>query len=266
MNQISLRAAACAALIVVSSAFAVKAQAPAAAAPKPAAYRAPRTTDGQPDLQGVWQVRNTAAYDLEDHSAGLGVPAGRGVVVDPADGKIPYTPEGLMKRDANRAKATELDPLNKCYLPGPTRMIYLPFPIQIFQTADFAVIASEFAHSVRTVHLTGEHPDEIEFWMGDSRGKWEGETLVVDARNTNAGSWLDRAGNHHSADLHIVERFHRTGPDTIEYEATFEDSKTYTKPWKIRVPLYRREPGTQLLEYECHVYLEDAGKKNTEGK
>lgn len=266
MNQKVFFAIAGAALALSGAPAWAQSAAPAAKA-APAAYRAPRTIDGQPDLQGIWQARNTAAVNLEDHSASMGFPGGRGVVVDPADGRIPYKPEALKVRDENFAKHTQLDPMNKCFLPGPERMMYLPFPVQIFQTADFAVIASEYAHSVRTVHLKGQHPDEIEFWMGDSRGRWEGETLVVDVTNHNASSWLDQSGNFHSEQLHVVERFRRTGPDVLEYEATFEDPKTYTKPWKIRMPLYlHTEPNFQLLEYECHVYLDDAASAKAEGK
>jgi len=232
--------------------------APTTKAAKAAGYKAPRTVDGQPDLQGIWQAHNTAAASVEDHSALLGIPGGRGFITDPPDGKIPYTPAALKQRDENLAKRRERDPLNKCFLPGPERMIYLPFPIQIFQTADFVVIASEYGHSVRTVHLMGEHPDEIEFWMGDSRGKWEGETLVVDVTNHNAGTWLDNSGNHHSEALHTVERFTRSGPDTLTYEARLEDPKVYTRPWTMRMTLdLHKEKNFQLLEYECHVYLED---------
>jgi hypothetical protein len=242
----------------------ISAQAPAA---KAVAYRAPRNAEGQPDLQGVWQSRNTASAGIEDHSAALGIPGGRGVVVDPPDGKIPYLPAALKKRDENFAARATADPLNKCFLPGVPRVMYLPFPIQIFQTADFAVIASEFAHTVRTVHLKGTHPDEIEFWMGDSRGKYEGETLVIDVTNQNVNTWLDQSGNYHSEQLHVVERLTRTSPDVITYEATIEDPKVYSKPWKIRTPLYRStDPHAQLLEYECHVYVEDEAAAKAQKK
>jgi hypothetical protein len=229
-----------------------------AVAKKAAAYRAPRNAEGQPDLQGVWQARNTAYASVEDHSAALGIPGGRGVVVDPPGVMIPYLPDALKKRDANFAARATADPMSKCYLPGVPRVMYLPFPVQIFQTAGFVVIASEYAHTVRTVHLTGSHPDEIEFWMGDSRGKYEGDTLVIDVTNQNANTWLDQSGNHHSEQLHVVERLRRTSPDVITYEATIEDPKVYSKPWKISMPLYRNpDKHAQLLEYECHVYAED---------
>lgn len=225
-----------------------------------ASYRAPRTQDGQPDLQGIWQARNTAAFDVEDHGAALAIPAGKGVVVEPAGGKIPYRQEALKIRDENRKARKTADPLGKCFLPGVPRVMYLPFPLQIFQTAEFVVIASEYAHTTRTIHFNGKHPEGLDLWMGDSRGRWEGETLVVDVANHNATTWFDQAGNFHSDQLHVTERFTRTAPDLLTYEAILEDPKVYTQPWKIRMPLeLHREVDFQLLEYECHVYLEEEG-------
>jgi hypothetical protein len=223
-------------------------------------YRAPRTADGQPDLQGIWQARGTASYNLEDHGPSLGVLAGRGVVIDPADGRIPYQPSALKIREEHHRNRRTADPLGKCFLPGVPRVMYIPFPLQIFQTADFVIIASEFGHTLRTIHFQGEHPEEIEFWMGDSRGRWDGDTLVVDVANHNADTWLDQAGNFHSEALHVVERFTRTAPDVLMYEATIEDPKTFTQPWKIRIPLDLEKGRQQLLEYECHVYLEEEKK------
>jgi hypothetical protein len=251
----------CAALLCTSSG------AMFAQAAKPAAYRAPRTDDGKPDLQGIWQAHNTAAYNLEDHSASLGVPGGRGVVIDPADGKIPYRPEALKIREQHWNTRKTSDPLGKCFLPGVPRVMYLPFPFQIFQTEDFVIIASEFAHTTRTIHLKGEHPEELDFWMGDSRGHWEGETLVVDVADNNANTWFDQSGNFHSEQLHITERFTRTAPDILTYEATLEDPKVFTKPWKISMPFeLHKEKDFQLLEYECHVYLADEEAAKEEKK
>jgi hypothetical protein len=93
--------------------------------------------------------------------------------------------------------------------------------------------------------------------MGDSRGHWEGDTLVVDVSNNNDQTWFDASGNFHSDALHIVERYTRTGPDTIGYEATLEDPKVFTRPWKINLTLYRRpEKNLQLMEYDCYAYEE----------
>jgi len=225
-------------------------------------YKAPRTWGGQPDLQGIWQVQNTANYDLEPHTATLGVPATRGVIVDPPDGKIPYKPAALAKKQENLQNRFTADPVAKCYMPGIPRLTYMPYPLQIFQTPKFVIIASEYIHNVRTIYLDGSpHLDGVDFWNGDSRGHWDGETLVVDVAGFNDQTWFDNAGNYHSDALHVVERFTRTSPDTITYEATIDDPNTFTKPWKISMPLaLNKEKNFRLLEYECHSYREDAAK------
>jgi len=227
-------------------------------------YRAPRTPEGKPDLPGIWQVMNTAAINLEDHIAILDMPAGRAVIVDPPDGKIPYLPAAAQQQKENFKNRAKADLLNQCYIPGVPRVMYLPFPLQIVQTPKYVLITSEFAHTLRMIYMDGsKHPVDVDFWIGDSRGHWEGETLVVDVANLNPETWFDRSGNFHSDALHIVERFTRTEPDLLTYEARIEDSKTFTRPWTIRMLLYRhREPNAKLLEYECNAYLEDAAKES----
>ena len=218
-------------------------------------YRAPRTTDGRPDLQGIWQVVNTAAWDIQDHNATLDVPAGRGVV---EGGEIPYQPWALKKKQENFAKRAALDPERKCYLPGVPRVTYMPYPFQIVYASDKVNLLYEYNHALRHVYMNGNsHPDgPIEWWMGDSRGRWDGDTLVVDTVHLSAETWLDRAGNFHSEELHVVERFTRTGPDHMLYEVTLEDPKVFTRPWKMSMPLYRRVEATaELLEYECYAYM-----------
>ena len=226
-------------------------------------YKAPRTPDGHPDLQGIWQVLNTAAVNVEDHVAILDLPAGRSIIVDPPDGKIPYTPAAAKQQQENFKNRVKADPLNVCYIPGVPRVMYLPFPIQIVQTPKFVLMASEFAHTLRRVFMDGsKHPDVALFWIGDSRGRWDGETLVVDTTNNLPDTWLDRSGNFHSDALHIVERITRTDADTLTYEATLDDPQVYTRPWTIRMLMYRhKEPNASLLEYECNAYLEDAAKE-----
>ncbi|MBI4888509.1 MAG: hypothetical protein HY824_15545 [Acidobacteria bacterium] len=223
--------------------------------PAAGAYAPPRTREGQPDLQGVWQVLNTAAWDLEDHGASLGVPAGRGVV---EGGIIPYQPSALARKKENIANRATLDPEAKCYLPGVPRITYMPHPLQIVQQADKVSILYEYLQAVRYIYTNGNpHPDgPIEWWMGDSRGRWEGNTLVVDVIHFNDRTWFDRAGNFHSGALHVVERYTRTSPDHLLYEATIEDPNVFTRPWTIRMPLYRRqERDAELLEYQCNAYL-----------
>jgi len=217
-----------------------------------------------PDLQGIWQAMNTAHVNLEDHIAVLDMPAGRSVIVDPPNGKIPYTAAAAQKQKENFKNRAKADPLNQCYIPGVPRVMYLPFPIQIVQTPKYVLMASEFAHTLRTIYMNGtQHPDVSLFWIGDSRGHWEGQTLVVDVGNHLPDTWFDRSGNFHSDALHIVERITRTEPDILTYQATLEDPQVFTRPWTIRMLLYRhKEPNFKLLEYECNVYLEDSEKES----
>ena len=233
-------------------------QAPAATS---RTYDPPRTPDGRPDVQGVWQAMNTAAWDIQDHSAQKSVPAGRGVV---GGNDIPYQPWAAAKKKENYENRDTADPEAKCYLPGVPRITYMPFPFQIFQFPGQVAILYEYVHAVRNVYTDGSiHPKgHIDFWMGDSRGRWEGDTLVVDVTDFNDQTWFDRAGNFHSDALHVVERYTRTGPDHMTYDVTIEDPKVFTRPWRMTMPLYRRqEANIQLLEYECHAYAEDEAEK-----
>jgi len=221
-------------------------------------YSPPRTRAGDPDLQGIWQVRNTANWDVQHHSGSYKTPAGLGVVVDPVDGSIPYQPWALENKRENFAKRDTADPLEKCYLAGVPRTMYLPYPVQILQTRDEVMILSEYVHTVRWIPLKklARYPG-YESWMGDPRGHWEGETLVVETIGFNDQTWLDHAGNFHSDALKTIERFTRTAPDTITYEVTIEDPKVFTKPWTIRTPLYLHKDMDQILEYECYVYAQE---------
>jgi hypothetical protein len=215
-----------------------------------------RAADGKPNLSGIWQAVNTAAWDLQDHSGRLGVPAGQGVV---EGNEIPYQPWALKKKQENFANRATADPEARCYQPGVPRATYMGFPFHILQGPAGVVIAYEYAHAVRRIYMDSPHPKgPIEWWMGDSRGRWEGDTLVVDVVHFTDMTWLDRAGNFHSEQLHVVERYTPAGPDHIQYEATIEDPKVFTRPWKISMLLYRRkEPRVQLLEYECYSYAYD---------
>lgn len=228
-------------------------------------YRAPRTPDGKPDLNGVWQAVNTAHWDLEGHPARKGpvaqmgafggIPGGMSVV---EGGEIPYQPWALEKKKENAAKWLELDPAVKCYLPGVPRATYMPFPFQIVQGADQILLAYEFAQTSRTVFVNGKDSSPLESWMGWSNARWEGDTLVVDASGFNDQTWFDAAGNFHSEALKVVERYTRTGPDHLMYEATIEDPKVFTRPWTIKMPLYRRvEQHAQLLEFKCVEFAEE---------
>jgi len=229
--------------------------------PASGGYQAPRGPGGHPSFEGVWQVRNAANADLQDHGGALGAPAGFGVVVDPKDGTIPYRPEALARKAENARTRSTDDPMEKCYLAGVPRTMYLPHPLQIFQTDKEVVLLSEYVHTWRWVPTEPlDRIPDYESWMGDPRGHWDGDTLVVETVGFNDQTWLDHAGNYHSDALKVVERFTRTGPDVITYEATLEDPKVFTRPFTIRMPLYRHTDRDQVLEYECYLYAEDAGR------
>ena len=220
---------------------------------KPGSYTPPRLADGKPDLNGIWEVRGKADADIQ------GKLNGKNIIVEPADGKIPYKPEALAKKKELAAKRATADPITKCWMPGVPRLMYVPYPFRIAQAADQPVIAflSQYVHTVRNINMGGEHLDGLDLWLGDSRGKWEGDTLVVDVADFNDMTWLDGAGSLHSSMLHVVERYNRTGPETITYEATITDPEVLTKPFKIRLPLsLHTEKNFQIMEYECYAVKE----------
>ena len=237
-----------------------------AAAPAAAArYTGPRTPDGKPNLNGVWQVLNSANWDLEPHNARpspnpvemgamLAAPGSPGVV---EGNEIPYKPEALAQKKKNVEQRATLDPETKCYLPGVPRITYMGFPFQIIQKPNELTILYEYVHTVRYIFANGTpHPKgPIEWWLGDSRGRWEGDTLVVDVVHFNDQTWFDRAGNFHSDALHVVERYSLTDPDHINYTVTIEDPKVFTRPWNMNMVLYRhKEKNFQLYEYECYGF------------
>ncbi|MGE3179140.1 MAG: hypothetical protein AB7O32_16845 [Vicinamibacterales bacterium] len=248
------------------------------------AARPARTPDNHPNFNGIWQALNEANWDLEAHEARAGsvmqkgvydfeyakvpaapalpfgsaggVPASMGVV--DGDGKIPYKPEALKKKQDNADHWLERDPELKCYLPGIPRAIYLPYPFEIVQSAKKVEMAFAFSNGARTIHLDDVDPPPDDLWMGHATGKWEGDTLVVDVSHFNDKTWLDRAGNFHTDKLHVVERYSPISPDAIRYEATIEDPEVFARPWKISMPIYRRlEPNLTLLEYRCVEFVEE---------
>ena len=249
------RAAMVAACVLVSFVV-VTAQGSRASPDAPTAI--PRTADGKPDLSGVWQVLNTAAVNVQAHHALKDEPAGTGVV---EGGEIPYQPWAARKQQENFASRASADPINKCYLPGVPRITYTPHPFQIVQTPSQIAFLYEFVHATRNAYLNSKHPPgPIDWWMGDSRATWEGDTLVVDVVHFNGETWFDHAGNFHSDQLHVVERYTLLDKDHIRYEVTIEDPKVFTRPWTIRMPIHRVTDRTQVLEYECYLYAADAGR------
>jgi hypothetical protein len=183
------------------------------------------------------------------------VPPGVGVV---EGDELPYRPEALATKKANQENWLARDPEIKCYLPGVPRATYMPYPFQIVHSASSVFFAYQYAGAVRDVFMTDPGPAPVDSWMGQSVGRWEGDTLVVDVTGLNDQTWFDRAGNFHSDALHVVERYTRTAPDVITYEATIEDPNVFTKPWTIRMPLYRRlDTNAQLLDFKCVEFVEE---------
>ena len=184
-----------------------------------------------------------------------GVPAGEGVV---EGDEIPYQPWAAAKKKENAEHWLERDPEIKCFMPGVPRATYMPYPFQILQGTNKIVIAYEFAGATRTIHMDTVGDSPAPTWMGWSRGRWDGDTLVVEVTDFNEETWFDRAGNFHSDALHVDERYTPVSPYHLMYEATIEDPKVFTRPWKMRMPLYRRlEPDKQLLEYKCVEFVEE---------
>jgi len=222
----------------------------------------------RPNLNGVWQAINTANWNLEGHSASatafsqlgamFAVPPAQSVIVD-NNGMIPYTPDGLKKRQQNQSGWPKSDPEAKCYMAGLPRATYMPYPFQIVQGEKDILFIYEYAGANRSVHMTNHTEAPVDSWMGWSNGRWDGDTLVIEVNGFNDLSWFDRAGNHHSDALTLTERY-SLAPDGnhLNYEARIEDPKTFTRPWTIRMPLYRRlEANAQLLEYKCVEFSEE---------
>jgi hypothetical protein len=240
------------------------------------AYRPPRLAGTQsPNFNGVWQAITTANWDIQDHPAGPGPaaltigawgvqPPGKGIV---EGNQIPYKPEALAQKKVNVEKRLTVDPQNlhdsadpeaKCYLPGIPRAMYMPYPFQIIQTSDQILMYFGYRAAGRVIALKDHKSAPVPSWMGWSNGRWEGDTLVVEVTEQNGHSWLDRAGNFASDKLLVVERYTATSPDHLVYEATLEDPDTFTRPWKIRFPLYRlKDANVEVLELRCVEFVED---------
>jgi hypothetical protein len=242
-------------------------------------YKAPRLADGRPDLNGLWQAFVTANIDLQDHEAQSGPhpellgayggwPAGQSVV---EGGDIPYQPSALAKKQRNLESRMKVDvsddkkwhdlgdPELKCYMPGVPRATYMAFTFQIVQgTSPYILIGYAFTSATRIIRMNWKDAAPTDSWMGWSRGRWEGDTLVVDVTGQREETWFDRAGNFHSDALRVVERYTPSSPYHLMYEATIEDPKVFTRPWKIAFPLYRRmENNGQLLEFKCVPFTEE---------
>ena len=237
----------------------------------------PRTPDGKPDLRGRWGG-TPGGDDIEEHPyVDVSSPPEESFVSDPPDGKIPYQPWALAKRAEHRVGLARgwpgekgrlyADPQTYCLYMVPRATYRGGF--EILQGPRSVLIAFNFGHYYRVIptdgrpHRVGE---DVKMWMGNSRGSWEGDTLVVDVTNLNAKNWLDQVGNFFSDNVHVVERFTLTSANIIDYEVTIDDPKVFTQPWKIRLPLRRAGAGgndpyaNETWESACHE-----GNKATEG-
>ena len=241
-------------------------------------YKAPRTPDGKPNLNGIWQSFTTANWDILAHAAQPGprpeimgawgaTPGGQGIV---EGNEIPYQPWAAAKQKENLKNRMVVkvtndpsrydtgEPELQCYRPGVPRANYMPFPFQVFQTPGQILIVYEYKGAVRTIYMNSKEEAPSDTWMGWSRGRWEGDTLVVDVTGFDGHTWFDRAGNFHSDALHVVERYTPVSPYHLNYEATIEDPKVFTRPWKMSFPIYRRvEPNVQLVEFNCVPFVEE---------
>jgi hypothetical protein len=278
--SIRLRCVTTVAMAVVASLLvsAIPAMAQGQSAPLFPKYTAARTADGKPDLNGIWQSFTTANWDILTHEAQPGphpellgawgaVPGGQGIV---EGNEIPYQAWAAAKQKENFEKRMTVkvtndphrydtgEPELQCYRPGVPRANYMPFPFQIFQTPKEILVVYEYKGAVRTIYMDPNRDPPGESWDGWSNGRWEGDTLVVDVTGFTEHTWFDRAGNFHSDELHVVERYTPLSPYHIQYEATIEDPKVFTRPWKVSFPLYRRvEPNVQLVEFNCVPFVEE---------
>jgi hypothetical protein len=253
-------------LVAVVVAFAAGSAVPVTGQAQAGASRdIPRTADGKPNLTGLWQVMNTANWNILAHEASAGpvislgaafaVPPGPGVVVG---NEIPYRPEALAQVQANNENWMALDPEVKCYMPGIPRATYQGFPFQIVQSTDTVLMAYEFTSASRVIRMNSSEESPAPAWMGWSIGRWEGDTFVVDVTDQMEETWFDRAGHFHSDALHVVERYAMLDRNTMNYEVTIEDPKVFTRPWAMRMLLYRRlEENAQMMEFKCVPFVEE---------
>jgi len=237
----------------------------AAAAEPQVLTEIPRAANGRPDLSGVWQALNNAHWNLEPTPGGFpvllelgaqfAVPSGPGVV---DGGTIPYLPEARAERDRRFESRLADDPEGKCYMGGVPRSTYMPYPFQILQSERDVVIYYQFATAFRRIFVDGKEEAPLDSWMGWSNGRWDGNTFVVEVTGLNGLTWLDRAGNYASSNARITERYTPLGPNHLQYEATIDDATVFSRPWTIRMPLYRVvDQGFRILEFKCETYAEE---------
>ena len=212
-------------------------------------FTAPRLADGRPDLQGRWGGSWSGDVIEETEYVDVTTPPVESWVAEPADGRIPYQPWALAVRDTHRANLGRgwpgetgerlyMDPQTYCLKSVPR---YAQRGFEMVQTAGFVVQMLNWGHYHRRIPLDGRaRPAQTaRFWMGVPRGRWDGDTLVVETTNFNGKMWLDSAGNFHGANARITERFRLVDANTLDYEVTIDDPETFTRPMKLNAPIRR---------------------------
>ena len=219
-----------------------------------------RRADGKPDLSGVWLgsvgfLSHSAI--LEDHPGGFGIQAGPSIIIDPADGIIPYQPWALVERDRRRDDANGYeDQAGHCERYSIGRLHQ--FAQEILHSGNNIVI-NVFRDSARVIPMDRrEHlPEGIRLWLGDSIGRWEGDTLVIDSRNFNQHTRMALGGDFFGPDAHLVERYTMVDANTMTWTMTLNNPNVFTRPWTIKsaAPMKRqRVPGPERFDAEdgCH--------------
>jgi hypothetical protein len=233
----------------------------ACALEKAKAFNPPRTADGKPDLQGYWRGQAGGVENIEAHAGNGDVNAGPTWIVDTADGRIPYQPWALEQRKENYARY--LDPNVPCLSSGVPRFFYTPGDITIAQAPGIIAFTQSRSHTFRVIPTGADTPrvdPSVRLWLGASRGRWDGNTLVVDVTNQNGRVWFDQAANFASDAVHVVERFTMIDDDTVHYEARIEDPAVYTRPWTMAFAIRRiTMPAYETWEEACHE-----GERDTE--
>jgi hypothetical protein len=249
-------------LIAIATAFVAAAVVPQAQAPgpAPASKPVPRAANGRPDLSGIWiangALRLMAGDEEVKRIQQADAAAGRKPL--PAPEPPPYKPEAEARRQEYLARRGIDDPMARCLLTGVPRISFRPLPFQIVQLPDQVIILYEIHHAFRIIPTDGRpHPDDLEpSYLGESVGKWEGDTLVVDVVGFNDKTWLAGVGSIHSEKLRVTERYTRDSYDTIRYDVAMEDPEVFTKPWTMH-EIFRLRPGERIREYECIEDNED---------
>src|SRR5262245_59271121 len=246
----------------------------APAKPPAGAWQPAKLSDGQPDIQGLWGdvLENIASLNVERGdllfplSQRLGVrnyPSlknFKGFLIDPPDGLLPHQPWALERRNQAMKEFLAptpalMDPQTRGWPNGMPRENYYSSinngPFQIMQPPGMVVFFYEIHHEFRIVPLDGRpHPGkDIKLWEGDSRGHWEGNTLVIEVTNNDDGTRFDVMGNFHTDGMKVTERWTILDKNSIDYKATIDDPKVYTRPWTLGVKMVRAKPGTEIFEY-----------------